>query len=102
MKLFAIWFIYVYPRKDYVKHRSGWFDVFCNEVSAAMSQSIEIFKGYGMRIVYAISPGFRIFYSSETDLAALKRKFDKVKDVSIMIYYLMILKVKRVNTAKIV
>jgi len=43
-----------------------------------LSQLIHIAKRYGIKFVYALSPGLDITYSSEKDLNALKRKFNQV------------------------
>ncbi len=69
---------YVYAPKDDAKHRSRWRDLYSSEESSELSHLIHIAKRYGMKFVYALSPGLDITYSSEKDLTALKRKFDQV------------------------
>jgi hypothetical protein len=113
---------YVYAPKDDVKHRSRWRDLYSHEESAELSQLIHLSKRYGIKFVYALSPGLDITYSAEKDLNALKRKFDQVVfclfvkslflmniqfsyqvlDVNIGLCYLMILKVKCLNKIKII
>ena len=70
---------YVYAPKDDVKHRSRWRDLYSYEESVELSQLILAAKRYGIKFVYAISPGLDIVYSSEKDLNALKRKLDQVR-----------------------
>jgi len=69
---------YVYAPKDDAKHRSRWRDLYSHEESSELSHLIHIAKRYGIKFVYALSPGLDITYSSGKDLAALKRKFDQV------------------------
>ncbi len=69
---------YVYAPKDDVKHRSRWRDLYSPDESNELIQLIQISKRYGIKFVYALSPGLDIIYSSEKDLNILKRKFDQV------------------------
>ncbi len=69
---------YVYAPKDDTKHRSRWRDLYSPEESSELSQLIHMSKRYGIKFVYALSPGLDITYSSEKDLSALKRKFHQV------------------------
>ncbi|CAF4580978.1 unnamed protein product, partial [Rotaria magnacalcarata] len=41
-------------------------------------QLIHIAKRYGIKFVYALSPGLDLIYSSDKDLRALKRKLDQL------------------------
>lgn len=111
---------YVYAPKDDAKHRSRWRDLYSHEESAELTQLIYLSKRYGIKFVYALSPGLDITYSSEKDFNTLKRKFDQVTesllsllihrkffrsqvlDVNIGRYYSMILKMKCHNKIKIV
>jgi protein O-GlcNAcase/histone acetyltransferase len=69
---------YVYAPKDDAKHRSRWRDLYSHEESFELSQLIQISKRYGVKFVYALSPGLDITYSSDKDLTALKRKLNQV------------------------
>jgi protein O-GlcNAcase/histone acetyltransferase len=69
---------YVYAPKDDTKHRSRWRDLYSSEETSELSQLIHLAKRYGVKFVYALSPGLDLIYSSEKDLNALKRKFDQV------------------------
>ncbi|CAF1144432.1 unnamed protein product [Rotaria sordida] len=69
---------YVYAPKDDAKHRSRWRDLYSSEESSELSQLIHIAKRYGIKFIYALSPGLDIIYSSEKDLTSLKRKFDQL------------------------
>ncbi|CAF2104856.1 unnamed protein product [Rotaria magnacalcarata] len=68
---------YVYAPKDDAKHRSRWRDLYSYEESSELSQLIHIAKRYGIKFVYALSPGLDLIYSSDKDLRALKRKLDQ-------------------------
>ncbi|CAF3441569.1 unnamed protein product [Rotaria sp. Silwood1] len=72
---------YVYAPKDDVKHRSRWRDLYSNEESSELNQLIHIAKRYGIKFIYALSPGLDIIYSSEKDLTALKRKFNQLSSL---------------------
>ena len=74
---------YVYAPKDDTKHRSRWRDLYSHEESAELTQLIYLSKRYGVKFVYALSPGLDIIYSSEKDFNALKRKFDQVNSIGI-------------------
>ncbi|CAM4976801.1 unnamed protein product [Rotaria socialis] len=69
---------YVYAPKDDAKHRSRWRDLYSHEESSELSQLIHIAKRYGIKFVYALSPGLDLIYSSDKDLKALKRKLDQL------------------------
>ncbi|UJR24030.1 hypothetical protein I4U23_026995 [Adineta vaga] len=71
---------YVYAPKDDAKHRSRWRDLYSYEESIELNQLILVAKRYGIKFVYALSPGLDMIYSSEKDLNALKRKFDQLSN----------------------
>lgn len=69
---------YLYAPKDDYKHRANWRELYTVEEAEHLTALITEARQHGIAFYYAISPGLDITYSSQKELAALKRKLEQV------------------------
>ncbi|XP_078421147.1 protein O-GlcNAcase isoform X2 [Cetorhinus maximus] len=69
---------YLYAPKDDYKHRMFWREMYSVEEAEQLMQLISAAKEHSIVFVYAISPGLDITFSSQKEVATLKRKLDQV------------------------
>lgn len=69
---------YVYAPKDDCKHRAYWREMYTVEEADQLSGLIAAAKEHGITFYYALSPGLDMTYSSDKELATLKRKLEQV------------------------
>jgi hyaluronoglucosaminidase len=74
---------FVYGPKDDPLVRRRWREPYTKEALARLAEVVAVGRDAGVEIVYAISPGLSIHYSSEADLAALLAKFEQVAALGI-------------------
>lgn len=72
---------YLYAPKDDYKHRMYWRDLYSAEEAGQLSKLISAARTHNVEFIYAISPGWDITFSNPKEVAALKRKFDQVKEL---------------------
>lgn len=71
---------YLYAPKDDYKHRMYWRDLYSAEESEQLMALISAARNHNVEFIYAISPGWDITFSNPKEVAALKKKFDQVKE----------------------
>lgn len=71
---------YLYAPKDDYKHRMYWRDLYSAEEAEQLITLISAAINHNVEFIYAISPGWDITFSNPKEVAALKRKFDQVKE----------------------
>lgn len=71
---------YLYAPKDDYKHRMYWRDLYSPEEAEQIIALISAAKDHSVQFIYAVSPGLDITFSNPKEVAALKRKFDQVKE----------------------
>lgn len=71
---------YLYAPKDDYKHRMYWRDLYSAEEAEQLTTLISAAQNHNVEFIYAISPGWDITFSNPKEVAALKRKFDQVKE----------------------
>ncbi|KAK8385333.1 hypothetical protein O3P69_012275 [Scylla paramamosain] len=69
---------YLYAPKDDYKHRANWRELYTVEEAEHLTALITEARQHGITFYYAISPGLDITYSSQKEVAALKRKLEQV------------------------
>lgn len=69
---------YLYAPKDDDKHRAYWRELYTLDEADHLSQLIQDATANGVSFIYAISPGLDITFSSDKEVALLKRKLDQV------------------------
>lgn len=69
---------YLYAPKDDYKHRAYWRELYTVEEAEHLQALITEARNHNIVFYYAISPGLDIAYSSQKELAALKRKLEQV------------------------
>ncbi|XP_052226064.1 protein O-GlcNAcase-like [Dreissena polymorpha] len=69
---------YMYAPKDDAKHRAFWRDLYSVEEADNLTSLIEAATENNITLVYAISPGLDISFSSSKDVQCLKRKLEQV------------------------
>ncbi|XP_039631197.1 protein O-GlcNAcase [Polypterus senegalus] len=69
---------YLYAPKDDYKHRMFWREMYSVEEAEQLMTLISAAKEYGIRFIYAISPGLDITFSNQKEISTLKRKLDQV------------------------
>ncbi|CAI6368457.1 unnamed protein product [Macrosiphum euphorbiae] len=69
---------YVYAPKDDYKHRAYWRDLYTVEEAEQLGGLISAARDCGVTLYYALSPGLDMTYSSQKEIATLKRKLDQV------------------------
>ena len=69
---------YLYAPKDDYKHRSYWRELYTVDEAEHMQALIKQATKHNITFYYAISPGLDIAYSSQKEIATLKRKLDQV------------------------
>lgn len=72
---------YLYAPKDDYKHRMYWRDLYSAEEAEQLTKLISAARTHNVEFIYAISPGWDITFSNPKEVAALKRKFDQVKEM---------------------
>jgi hypothetical protein len=65
---------YIYAPKDDPLHRQRWREQYEGDELIRFQELVEVSEESGVELVYAISPGLSIRYSSEEDYIALKEK----------------------------
>ncbi|TDG42928.1 hypothetical protein AWZ03_010633 [Drosophila navojoa] len=69
---------YMYAPKDDYKHRAYWRELYTVEEADHLSSLITAAREAGIVFYYALSPGLDMTYSSQKEIATLKRKLDQV------------------------
>ncbi|XP_043208648.1 protein O-GlcNAcase-like isoform X2 [Amphibalanus amphitrite] len=69
---------YLYAPKDDYKHRAYWRELYTVEEAEHLTSLIRTAHQHGITFIYGLSPGMDITYSSQKEIAALKRKLDQV------------------------
>ncbi|XP_064095431.1 protein O-GlcNAcase-like isoform X1 [Macrobrachium nipponense] len=69
---------YLYAPKDDYKHRAYWRELYTVEEAEHLTALITEARQHNVTFYYAISPGLDITYSSQKEVAALKRKLEQV------------------------
>ncbi|XP_071513082.1 protein O-GlcNAcase isoform X1 [Panulirus ornatus] len=69
---------YLYAPKDDYKHRANWRELYTVEEAEHLTALITEARLHGVTFYYAVSPGLDITYSSQKEVAALKRKLEQV------------------------
>ena len=70
---------YLYAPKDDYKHRAYWREMYTVEEAEHLTSLIHTAHQHGVTFIYGLSPGMDITYSSQKEMAALKRKLDQVR-----------------------
>ena len=71
---------YVYAPKWDPMHRDWWRDPYGSDFLDRLSMLVSAANRYGVRVVFALSPGLDIDYSSDRDARILVRKFQGVME----------------------
>lgn len=69
---------YFYGPKDDLNQRAVWREPYSGAAEAELRELIAMCSERGIRFIYALSPGLDITYTSEADVAALNRRFDRM------------------------
>ena len=69
---------YLYAPKDDYKHRAYWRELYTVEEAEHLQALIAEATSHNIIFYYAISPGLDIAYSSQKEIATLKRKLEQV------------------------
>ncbi|KAM8706923.1 hypothetical protein ACLKA7_011083 [Drosophila subpalustris] len=80
---------YMYAPKDDYKHRAYWRELYTVEEADHLSSLISAAKEAGIVFYYALSPGLDMTYSSQKEIATLKRKLDQVSQFGCEAYALL-------------
>ncbi|EDV94572.1 GH21911 [Drosophila grimshawi] len=80
---------YMYAPKDDYKHRAYWRELYTVEEADHLSSLISSAKEAGIVFYYALSPGLDMTYSSQKEIATLKRKLDQVSQFGCEAYALL-------------
>ncbi|XP_018023527.1 protein O-GlcNAcase isoform X2 [Hyalella azteca] len=72
---------YLYAPKDDYKHRAYWRELYTVEEAEHLQALITEARSNNIVFYYAISPGLDIAYSSQKEIAALKRKLEQVQQL---------------------
>ncbi|KAH8369436.1 hypothetical protein KR009_010820 [Drosophila setifemur] len=80
---------YMYAPKDDYKHRAYWRELYTVEEADHLSSLIAAAKDAGIAFYYALSPGLDMTYSSQKEIATLKRKLDQVSQFGCGAYALL-------------
>ncbi|ALC47423.1 Oga, partial [Drosophila busckii] len=80
---------YMYGPKDDYKHRAYWRELYTVEEADHLSSLIAAAKEAGIVFYYALSPGLDMTYSSQKEIATLKRKLDQVSQFGCEAYALL-------------
>ncbi|MFF4252591.1 beta-N-acetylglucosaminidase domain-containing protein [Streptomyces sp. NPDC001663] len=75
--------VYVYSPKDDAYLRAQWRDEYPPAELAKLKELVDRADANHVRFTYALSPGLSVCYSSESDIAALTRKFDSLYDIGV-------------------
>ena len=70
---------YLYAPKDDYKHRAYWREMYSVEEAEHLTSLIHTAHQHGVTFIYGLSPGMDITYSSQKEMASLKRKLDQVR-----------------------
>ncbi|HEX5013297.1 MAG TPA: protein O-GlcNAcase [Candidatus Limnocylindrales bacterium] len=81
---------FVYGPKDDPLVRRRWREAYADEALARLGELVAAGKDAGVEIVYAISPGLSIRYSSEREIAALLAKLEQVGSLGIRRFALLL------------
>ncbi|PUA31546.1 MAG: hypothetical protein B7O98_09155 [Zestosphaera tikiterensis] len=74
---------YVYAPKWDPYHREWWRAPYPSEDLSRMADLIRVGRKYGVEVVFALSPGLDINYSSRDDVNLLIRKYTKVMELGV-------------------
>ncbi|KAJ8001570.1 hypothetical protein DPEC_G00170850 [Dallia pectoralis] len=80
---------YLYAPKDDYKHRMYWRDLYTPEEAEQLVALISSAKANEVNFIYAISPGLDMTFSNPTEVAALKRKLDQVRELGCVSFSLL-------------
>lgn len=69
---------YFYCLKDDPKNRAIWREDYLESETAGLRERIRECRAFGVDFVYGLSPGLDIRYSSESDMACLRRRFEQL------------------------
>lgn len=72
---------YFYGPKDDIHQRAIWREPYSEAAEAELRELISLCRERGIRFIYALSPGLDITYTSEADVAALDRRFDRMLEL---------------------
>lgn len=75
--------VYVYSPKDDPYLRDRWRDEYPPTELAQLKELVDRAAANHVRLTYALSPGLSVCYSSESDIAALTRKFDSLYAIGV-------------------
>ncbi|MFL5771439.1 MAG: protein O-GlcNAcase [Chloroflexota bacterium] len=81
---------FVYGPKDDPLVRRRWREPYTDEGLERLAGVVRAGVDAGVEIVYAISPGLSVHYSSETDLAALLAKLEQVASLGVRRFALLL------------
>ena len=74
---------YLYAPKDDPYLRDRWRDEYPLAELARLKELVDRAAANHVRFTYALSPGLSVCYSSESDIAALTRKFDSLYAIGV-------------------
>ncbi|HUV13234.1 MAG TPA: beta-N-acetylglucosaminidase domain-containing protein [Acidobacteriota bacterium] len=74
---------YYYAPKDDPWHRELWKEPYAGEALERFQELIKVSSESEVQVVFAISPGSSIRYSSDTDFIALTEKLDAMKELGV-------------------
>ncbi|XP_037091378.1 LOW QUALITY PROTEIN: protein O-GlcNAcase-like [Pollicipes pollicipes] len=80
---------YLYAPKDDYKHRAYWREMYTVEEAEHLTSLIRTAHQHGVTFIYGLSPGMDITYSSQKEMAALKRKLDQVSQFGCVAFALL-------------
>ncbi|KAL1498143.1 hypothetical protein ABEB36_008992 [Hypothenemus hampei] len=80
---------YVYAPKDDYKHRAYWRELYTVEEAEHLTSLIQAAKDQNVIFYYALSPGLDITYSSQKEIATLKRKLEQVSQFGCIAFALL-------------
>ncbi|GAA3730968.1 hypothetical protein GCM10022239_04460 [Leifsonia bigeumensis] len=81
---------FVYSPKDDPLVRQDWRQAYSGAELARLSELIERCAAHGLDLVYCLSPGLSIEYSSESDRSLLSEKFDSIADLGVTSFGLLL------------
>ena len=81
---------FVYAPKDDWFVRKGWREQYTGSELDNLGELIDVCRELGVELVYCLSPGLSIRYSSETDLDRLVTKFESVASLGVSFFGLLL------------
>lgn len=75
--------LYIYAPKDDQLHRKRWRDMYNEDFKSEFSKLLVEGSTWGVTVVFSVSPGLEVKYSSDADIDIMVSKFIEMADVGV-------------------